>query len=129
TWDTTNLSNGTHTLTATASDAAGNASSSAISVTVSNIADTTPPTISITSPVSGARVSGNVSVYVNTTDNVAVVKVELYVDGSLSSSSTTSPFTTKWNARKAASGAHTLQCKAYDAAGNVGASAAVTVYR
>ena len=71
----------------------------------------------------------NVSVYVNATDNVGVVKVELYVDGKLNSTSTSAPFTTKWNARKAASGAHTLQCKAYDAAGNVGTSATVTVYK
>ncbi len=42
-WDTTTASNGSHTLTATARDAAGNqTTSSAIAVTVNNI-DTTPP--------------------------------------------------------------------------------------
>jgi len=57
------------------------------------------------------------------------VKVVLYVDGALTATSTTAPFTTKWNSRKAAPGAHSLQTKAYDAASNVGTSAPVTVYR
>ncbi len=47
-WNTTTATNGSHTLTAVARDAAGNsATSSSVSVTVNNvIADTTPPTIS-----------------------------------------------------------------------------------
>src|SRR5262249_61313157 len=42
-WDTTKASNAQHTLTAVARDAAGNTSSSSVTVTVSNpVADTTP---------------------------------------------------------------------------------------
>ncbi len=37
-WDTTAASNGNHTLTATASDAAGNQSTSAVAVVISNFA-------------------------------------------------------------------------------------------
>src|SRR5437773_12490385 len=47
-WSTTNSSNGSHTLTATARDAAGNRTTSAgVTVTVSNAPppDTTPPTV------------------------------------------------------------------------------------
>ena len=127
TWNTTTASNGTHTLTATASDGAGNTTSISNSVTVSNLSDTTLPTISITSPANAATVSGNVSVLVNAQDNVGVVRVELYVDGQLKATSTSVPFTTKWNTKREARGAHTLQCKAYDAADNVGTSATVTV--
>ncbi len=128
-WNTANVANGVHTLTATAGDAAGNTSTATITVTVNNVSasDTTPPTIAIISPASGSRVSGNVSVLVNTSDNVRVVKVELYVDGMLTATSTTAPFTTKWNTRKATAGPHTLLSKAYDAAGNVGLSPAVSV--
>ena len=129
TWDTLSSLNGTHTLSATARDAAGNTSNASLSVTVNNLVDTTPPTISILSPANGARVSGQVSVLVSATDQVGVVSVDLYVDGALTSSSTTAPFTTKWNARRARAGAHTIQCRAYDAAGNVGLSANCTVYR
>lgn len=128
-WNTLGWANGTHTLTASAVDTAGNQGSTQISVTVNNVADTTAPSVAITTPGNGVTVSRNVSVGVSATDNVAVVRVELYVDGVLTASSTTAPFGTAWNPRKAAAGAHTLQCKAYDAAGNVGASQAVTVYK
>jgi hypothetical protein len=129
TWNTTAAANGAHTLTATAGDGAGNTTSTSIVVTVSNLSDTTVPTISITSPANGGTVAGNVSVLVSAADNVGVVKVELYVDGQLKATSMSVPFTTKWNTKREARGAHTLQCKAYDAAGNVGTSTARTVYR
>jgi PKD repeat protein len=90
-------------------------------------ADTTPPTISITSPDSGATVIGNVSVLVDAKDNVAVNRVDLYVDGKLTATSTSAPFTTKWNTRKETTGQHTLQSKAYDEAGNSSVSASVIV--
>jgi thermitase len=126
---TTAMPNGAHTLTATAQDAAGNSRSSSLSVSVYNAGDTTAPVININSPANGARVSGNVSVLVSAGDNVAVVKVELYVDGSLKATTASSPFTARWNTRRETAGAHTLQCKAYDAAGNVGSSSTVTVYK
>jgi len=127
-WNTTLVSNGLHTLIATASDAAGNASSTSITVNVSNVpVDSTPPSVVITSPSEGSKVSTNASVYVNASDNVSVSKVELYVDGTLMTTSNATPFTTKWNSRKATIGPHTLQCKAYDAAGNAAGSQIVTV--
>jgi thermitase len=92
-------------------------------------ADTTPPGIVITSPADSSTVAGMVSVSVSTTDNVGVVKVELYVDGALYGTSVNSPFSIKWNTRKAARGVHTLEAKAYDAAANVGASPTATVYK
>ncbi len=129
-WNTTTVANGAHTLSATAKDAAGNTGSASITVTVSNQPpDTTPPSIAITSPALGSTVSGNVSVLVNASDNVGVAKVELYVDGVLKATSKAAPFTTKWNARQASPGAHTLQTKAYDQAGNSAPSAPVTVYK
>jgi thermitase len=132
-WNTAAAANGAHTLTATARDAAGNMASAQVTVTVNNapppIGDTSAPTIVITSPAGGAAVSGTVSVTVSTSDNVGVARVELYVDGVLKATATAPPFTTKWNARKAAKGTHTLQCKAYDAAGNTAYSPVVTVSR
>jgi len=126
-WNTNAVANGSHVLSATAVDAAGNSNSVSISVVVNNVPDTTPPTVTISSPSDGNRVTSNVSVKVNASDNVAVTKVELYVDGMLQGASTSAPFTTKWNTTKAAKGSHTLLCKAYDSAGNVGASQLVSV--
>ena len=92
--------------------------------------DTTAPLVSITSPQGGQQLTGqSTSVQVTASDNVRVVKNELYVDGVLAATSTTAPFTIKWTTRKATAGAHALQCKAYDAAGNAAMSSAVTVFK
>ncbi len=130
TWNTSTVVNGGHTLTATAKDKAGITYTVSLSVNVNNVEDTIAPTIGITFPRANATVSGNISVLVSVSDNVGVVKVELYVDGASkpASSSTRAPFTTKWNASKATRGTHTLRCKAYDAAGNT-AEASVFVFR
>jgi leucyl aminopeptidase len=89
--------------------------------------DTTPPTTSITSPASGATVSGTVTVTASASDNVGVTRVEFFVDGALQTSDTTSPYSFAWNTTAFSNGAHTLSSKAYDAAGNVGTSAGVGV--
>src|SRR5438309_6759341 len=78
-WNTTTASNGSHSLTAVARDAAGNrATSVAAAVTVSHDAppDTTPPMVSITSPTSGASVSGTLTMTANASDNVGAVGVQ-----------------------------------------------------
>jgi len=128
-WDTTKSANGTHTLQAKAYDAAGNVAASAfVTVTVQNATpDTTAPSVQITSPANGAKVARTTKVYVKATDNVGVKRVELYIDGKLNSSSTSSAPVFSWNVSKVAAGQHTLQSLAYDAAGNRGASAIVTV--
>jgi hypothetical protein len=89
--------------------------------------DTTPPTTSITAPTSGATVSGTTVVTASASDNVGVTKVEFYLDGALASTDTTSPYSWSWNTTTASNASHTLSTKAYDAAGNVGSSATVTV--
>ena len=92
-------------------------------------ADATAPVVTITSPANGQRVSKVVAISVSASDNVGVTKVELYVDGALTATSQTAPFSTKWNPKPAARGARVLQAKAYDAAGNSALSQIVTVYR
>src|SRR5947208_658676 len=126
-WNTTTASNGSHTLTAVARDAAGNrTTSAAVTVTVFN--DTTPPTVSITSPVSGATVGGTTSVTANASDNVGVVGVQFLFDGAnLGAEDTTAPYSVSWNTTTASNGSHTLTAVARDAAGNRTTSAPVTV--
>jgi len=89
--------------------------------------DTQPPTVSITAPSGGATVSGTVSVTATASDNVGVTKVEFYLDGALQSTDTTSPYAWSWDTTSATNASHTLTAKAYDAALNVGTSAAVSV--
>jgi uncharacterized lipoprotein YajG len=89
--------------------------------------DMTAPTVSITSPSTGAAISRTVSVSVSASDNVGVTKVELYKDGTLFATLTNSPYTLSWDTTKDQDGSHTLVAKAYDAANNVGTSNTVAV--
>ncbi|MBI4057690.1 MAG: hypothetical protein HY399_09105, partial [Elusimicrobia bacterium] len=73
-YNTSSLSNGSHTLSANARDAAGNNSSVSITVTVNNTMDTSP-VISILSPLDGSKVKSPVSVNITGSDNMAVSKV------------------------------------------------------
>jgi hypothetical protein len=98
-----------------------------VAVTGGGPPDTTPPTTAITAPTNGATVSGTVSVTASASDNVGVTRVEIYVDSALKATLTSSPYAWSWNTTTAANGAHAIVSKAYDAAGNVGTSATVTV--
>src|SRR5215469_3587567 len=100
----------------------------AVAAAGSTVTDTTPPSVSITSPASGAAVSGIIQVQGTATDNVGVTAIQFYADGTVLSSATSSPFAFSWNTANYANGSHTLQVTASDAAGNVGtASLALTV--
>jgi len=96
-------------------------------LTVQPATDTTPPTVSITAPATGATVSGTVTVTASASDNIGVTKVEFSVDGILKSTDAASPYTYVWNTATVANGSHALLAKASDAAGNVGQSSAVSV--
>ena len=90
--------------------------------------DTTPPTASVTAPANGATVSGTTTVTANASDNVGVVGVQFYLDGStLGAEDTAAPYSVSWNTTTAANGGHTLTAKARDAAGNTTTSAAVSM--
>jgi len=91
--------------------------------------DTTAPSIAITSPSGGARVSGVVPVSVAASDNVGVSKVQLYLNNTLFATDTVSPYGFSVDTTAMADGGLTLMARAYDAAGNVTTSsnAGVTV--
>lgn len=80
-------------------------------------ADGSSPSASIVTPIAGSQVSGAVTVTPQLYDAYGVTKVELYVDGALTNTSTTGPaFTTTWTA-PGTTGAHELWVRAYDASG------------
>ncbi|MFY9532226.1 MAG: Ig-like domain-containing protein [Candidatus Acidiferrales bacterium] len=124
--NTTKLSNGSHSLTAAASNAAGQTTTSAaVRINVNNPPPTSP-TVSITSPASGATVSGTITVTANATDNAGVTKVEFYLDNSLQTTDTSSPYSWSWNTTSVTNGSHTITTKCYGAAGST-ATASVMV--
>ncbi|MBI3486529.1 S8 family serine peptidase [Candidatus Daviesbacteria bacterium] len=128
-WDTTTFANGTHTILAKAYDSAGNIGiSSTTSVTVNNpVLDITPPTVSITSPVSGSTVSGSVNLTATASDNVSVSKVTYLIDGVYIGESTSSPYSVAWDTTQFSNGTHSLVANAIDPSNNLGTSAIVTV--
>ena len=128
TWNTTTATNTSHSLTAVASDAAGNpGTSSPIQVTVSNL-DTTPPTVFITSPSASQTVSGTITVMATASDNVGVKAVQFQLDGNnLGSPVTSAPYQTTWNTTTATNTSHSLTAVATDTSNNTGTSTAVTV--
>jgi len=92
-----------------------------------NPSDTTPPTTSIISPVLGSKVSDTIIVSAVAGDDTNVAGVELYVDGSLVATDTVSPYEFTWDTTQSSNAVHTLQTKAYDAAGNIGSSSIINV--
>jgi RHS repeat-associated protein len=132
-WNSTTASNGTHTITANAVDNAGNppTTSSPVTVTVDNVA---PPTISISTPSSGATVSGTavtVTAGAAATSPHTVSKVDFYWDNQLFATDTSSPYTASWNTldpvTTAYDGTHALTTTVTDSAGQATTSAPTNV--
>jgi subtilisin family serine protease len=98
----------------------------ALAATASLPADTTAPMAAITAPT-GGTVSGSISVNVNASDNVGVMRVDLKANGVVVATDTTAPFSFVWNSASLADGAASLAAVAYDGTGNIGNSAPVSV--
>ena len=81
--------------------------------------DTTPPTVSISSPVSGQTVSEVVTISVTTNDNDEISKVEFFIDNSLAYTDSESPYEYEWNTTTYENGSeHTVKVISYDASDN-----------
>ncbi|PYQ12951.1 MAG: hypothetical protein DMF80_16355 [Acidobacteria bacterium] len=91
--------------------------------------DVTPPTVSITSPADGAPVArkSTVTIRADAADDVGVARVEFYVDGRLQCAASTAPYICAWSVPPANKRTSSLYAVAFDAAGNAGRSALVTV--
>ncbi|MBQ4822717.1 glycosyl hydrolase family 18 protein [Aquimarina sp. MMG016] len=120
--------NGNHTITARATDNDGaTTTSSGVSITVSTGDTNTPPSISITSPSSGATydVGQSISITANASDpGGSVSKVTFYVDGTMISEDSSSPFTANWTATL---GNHDITAMATDNEGATASSAVVNI--
>jgi subtilisin family serine protease len=90
-------------------------------------ADTQAPSAAVTAPLAGGTVSGLVAVDVAASDNVGVVRADLKVNGTVVATDTSAPFGFSWDSAGVANGTATLSIVAYDAAGNAGTSASLTV--
>ena len=105
-------------------DAAAAVKAAAASVST---VDTQAPAVAISAPLGSSSVSGVVPVNVSATDNVGVARVELKVNGNTVAVDSAAPFAFSWDSAGVANGMASLVAYAYDAAGNVAASSAVSV--
>src|SRR4030042_4049767 len=130
-WSITSADNGTHAWTAKAYDRTGNISTSSVVVLTANIgmADTTPPSVSITSPPFGTAytTAKTVTITASASDNVGVTKVEFYNGSTLKGTDTSAPYSYAWAFTGTDNGTHNWTAKAYDAANNNSVSSVINL--
>lgn len=131
-WDTAAVSDGPHALVAVAVDAAGNRGSSApLAVTVANAADRLPPTAVVASPLSGAIVSKTVTIDARASDDRALSRLDVLVDGTVVGGTTCAgtgcAVRVRWSSKTVAKGTHVVTARALDRAGNASSSLPVSV--
>lgn len=128
--DTKTLTNGSHTVSATARNAAGLTTTAAATVTVNNVVTPpapTPPTVSIIAPTNNATVSGAVAITANASDAVSISGVQFKVDGAnFGAEDLSAPYSTNLDTTTLTNGSHTLTAVARNNS-NLTATANVTV--
>ena len=129
TLDTTKIPDGSHLLSATATDNTG-AQSISIPVTVV-VANTVKGSVSvsISSPLSGSGVSNTVSVVASATDTKGIITgVQFKLDGTnLGVPSSKAPYSVAWDTTKTTNGVHNLAAVVSDNVGNHATSVPVSV--
>ncbi len=132
--NTAAFADGAHTIAAKATDSSGKTATSSESVTFNNAPpapppppppppppspDTTPPSVSISAPGAGSTISGVASVAGSASDNAALAKVDVSVDGgTYQLAQGTSSWSYSLSTTALADGTHTLVARATDASGN-----------
>ncbi|WP_272977012.1 Ig-like domain-containing protein [Deinococcus geothermalis] len=117
-WDYRSCPDGTTaTLTATATDPAGNTTVQTRTVTI----DLTAPTVQITSPQDGQKFTQNpITINVSGTDNQAVDHIDVFSNNKQIGTVSGAQGSVTW---APASGSYTITAKAYDKAGNASGEA------
>jgi len=116
---------GSSSFTVAVKDSTGALASANLSI---NVVAAAAPTISITSPVNGATVSGTVAVSGVASDGLAISSVQLSVDGgAFSNVSGTTNWSFNLNSNSLSKGTHTLSAKVNDSAGNSATSSLVDI--
>ncbi len=92
-------------------------------------ADTTAPTVSITSPATNSTctIAETVTIIADAQDETGVTKVEFYDGATLIGSDTTNTYSVSFPVTEADNGTHGITVKAYDAAGNVQSANAINL--
>jgi peptidoglycan/xylan/chitin deacetylase (PgdA/CDA1 family) len=124
-WDTTQVANGPHTVSATATGA-GLATTVSETVVVKNVV--AAPTVAISSPANNAVVGGSQAISATASDPHGVTRVQFELNGTaLGGPMTAAPYTYTWDTTTVTNGSYVLTAVATNHAGLTSTSAAVTV--
>ncbi len=107
-----------HTVTVTAVDAANSSNADLVTIDFTVATDTTPPSVTITSPLNGSTVGGTITITANAVDNVGVTRVEFFVDSLLIGTDTAPLFNTIFDTMTVSDGEHNISAQAFDAMNN-----------
>lgn len=114
------VADGPHEIKVIAVDDADGKTQDHLSVEVLNTGgscDNAPAAV-ITSPSEDSAVNNDVLISAIASDDVGVVKVQFFLDGSLIQEKTIAPYQFTWDSDPFSEGAHTLKVLAYDTGGN-----------
>ncbi len=150
-WSTAGLRLGSHTIRVAASDAANNTGTAYYTVNVvagttdptvppptttppppTPTTDTVTPIVKINEPnASPIYISGRgkVTISATATDNVKVVEMKIFIDGTLRATTTSGSASYVWDIKTTTSGNHAIRVTATDAAGNVGVANSTAIVR
>lgn len=89
--------------------------------------DSTPPTISIRSPLNNSILMDTVSVTCDSIIDSDINRLELWIDGDSLTTDSIPPYSFSWITNNFENGSHSLLIKAFDNSGNQSESEAITV--
>lgn len=89
--------------------------------------DPNPPQVALTAPYDGAQVNGLVTLSAEAADDVGIERVDFLLDGAVIATDRLPPYQAQWNSATATNGAHVLQARAEDIAGNPAGSPPISV--
>ncbi len=127
-WDTTAVSDGSHTIQATVTDGRGKSATASSQVTVDN----TKPSTSLLAPTANSYVTGSLPAQANASDAYGIVGVQYFIDGAAVGNALLTPdtpggytYSSNLSLSGLANGVHTLTDVATDNAGNTATSTPV----
>jgi hypothetical protein len=128
-WNTLTVPNGTYTLSARATDLAGNSATSAgETITVNNPPNTSHPVVRISYPPNGFTTNGQVVLNAVASDPVGIQSVQYQLNGAnIGPALTTAPYRLLWDSTAVAQGTYTVTAVATDVSGNTTTSSPVSI--
>ncbi|MCZ6681328.1 MAG: Ig-like domain-containing protein, partial [Candidatus Poribacteria bacterium] len=129
-WDTTAVADSPYTVSAQATDTAGQTESNSVDVTVNNAI----PVVAIVNPPGGADVSNTVTIEIDATDAstpVGELTVEYAIDGgpwqATGYNASSGQYEANWDTTTVANGTRTLDARATADDGDIGTAAQISV--